>query len=605
MNDEQGILWRLVDLGRWIDSGVEPVTNELTNRPVLLLAMAAVFALGWAYIASKNSPRRDPDRRLVPSWTLHFPVLATRMAKRIRLPFMIYWPFFGRLYAGVHALICATSGMGKGAGLLMWALAYHAIHWSKGLRLRHLILLDPKAELLEVLHPLLNKIGWRYMTYTFLAEHPVSAAINLVATPAMARTTALALYPNAVGAEGHFNQKARQLFSAACKATGYKGLWEVYELLRDVEVLEAAARQNADLRRAYSQIQEKERSSILSTVTGPLSLLEDPLVARVFSPDEDTEQVNFASHNFPYAAIICIDFEQGEELLPLVSALADVIYSRALAAGKRAAGKKRGRGVYAYLDEATSFLRIPRLMSLLAVGRGYRTYTAVVSQDISQLEDALGKAKARSASNNAHIKVFGQSDEEETCRYAATVSGKTRIRYEPPRPEPSMWSGRDDRAPRRIETIRRERLLDDHFQDFAWAEFFVRSRSLRRTREVVKMPDFEQYSRKLLPREPEYWGIAHFGVPEDQIEGLIGRLANGEEELWQSLWVSGELKRFVAEGGGQEHVAAGPTAALSPPKSPEVQTQDRNGQDQSICPFCSSPNSAEAWECRDCGIELP
>lgn len=628
MNGVQNVLEQTDNLSRSVTSVLEP----LLGRPAVLIPLLAALALIGLVVSAANSPRRDPDRRLVPSRTVRFPVLATRRAKRIRLPFMVYWPFFGRLYAGVHALICATSGMGKGAALLMWALAYHIIHWSRGAWLRHLILLDPKAELLEVLHPLLNKLGWRYMVYTFLSEHPVSAAINVVATPVMARTTALALYANSLGTEGHFAQKSRQLFLAACKATGYKGLWEVYELLRDAEVLEAAAKQNPDLRRAYSQIQERERSSILSTVTGPLSLLEDPLVARVFSPDESTEQVDFASREAPYAAVICIDVEQGEELLPLVSALADVTYSKALSAGKRAAGRKRGRGVYCYLDEATSFLRIPKLMSYLAVGRGYRTYTAVVSQDISQLEDALGKAKARSSANNAHIKVIGQSDDEQTCRYASAMSGRTRIRYEPPRPEPSFWGGKDDRAPRRIETIPRERLLPHHFQDLLWGEFLVRSRSLGRLREVVRMPDFERYARRIVPRDPEYQGIAHFGVPKGRLTELVGRLAAGEEGLWESVWVSGGLKRLVAEGMRTGEEASSPAALPGPETvghgspqggtelgdrsvpNPRPVAEDSFGSEQPAgsgdldgrrgCPFCSAVNSAGARECRGCGVGL-
>ena len=288
MKDIQGLLEKIHNLSKPMTSALE----AQLGRPEVLVPVLAALALIFLVISARNSPRRDPDRRLVSTRRVLMPVFATRHAKRIRVPFLIYWPFFGKLYAGVHALICATSGLGKGAALLMWALAYHVIHWSKGIRLRHLILLDPKAELLEILHPLFNKFKWRYAVYTFLAEHPVSAAINVVATPALARTTALALYSHADGTEGHFNTKARQLFLAACEVTGYRGLWEVYALLRDAEVLEAVAKRNPGLRRAYAQIHERERSAILSTVTGPLSLLEDPLVARVFRPDEKTKQVN-------------------------------------------------------------------------------------------------------------------------------------------------------------------------------------------------------------------------------------------------------------------------------------------------------------------------
>ncbi len=628
MKDIQNVLERIHNLSKPMTSALE----AQLSRPEVLIPVLAALALIFLVISARNSPRRDPDRRLVPTRRVLMPVMAIKRAKRIRVPFLIYWPFFGRLYAGVHALICATSGLGKGAALLMWALAYHVIHWSKGMRLRHLILLDAKAELLEVLHPLFNKYGWRYAVYTFLSEHPVSAAINVVATPALARTAALALYPHADGTEGHFNTKSRQLFLAACKVTGYRSLWEVYELLRDAEVLEAAARQNPDLRRAYAQIHERERSAILSTVTGPLSLLEDPLVGRVFRPDEGTKQVNFAGKEKPYAAIICIDVEQGGELLPLVSALVDVLYSLALNAGKRAAGKHRGRGTYAYLDEATSFLRIPKLMSYLSVGRGYRTYTAIVSQDVSQLEDALGKPKAHSSENNAHIKVFGQSDDEETCRYASTMSGRTRINYEPPRPEPSVWSGRDDRAPRRIESIPRERLLAHHFQDFSWGEFFIRSRSLGRLREVVKMPDFERSAHKVIPRDPEYQGLSYFGVPEGQLIELMERLAAGEEELWESVWVSSRFKALVSEGirtgeiaspaavspgqetvplvGWREEIEAGPRSVPDPnPVAEDFSEGEENaGGDnpdgRRECPLCSAINPAGTRECRGCGVDL-
>ena len=129
----------------------------------------------------------------------------------------------------------------------------------------------------------------------------------------------------------------------------------VYELLRDVEVLEAACQHNAGLRRAYTSIAEKERSSILSTAIGPLSLLDDPNVSRVFSPDADTEQPDYSSRETPCAAHICVDWEDGRELAPLTSALQEVIFSLAQSAGKKAAGeRRRGPGTYSYLDEATS-----------------------------------------------------------------------------------------------------------------------------------------------------------------------------------------------------------------------------------------------------------
>jgi hypothetical protein len=660
------------DFGAWLRGAVEGLVRDYGLEPVLAGAVVIVVVLGLVVLAvtARFGSGGDPHRRLLKPKKVRRLASKILRNRRLRLPFLVYWPFFGRLVAGVHALILATSGFGKGAAVLLPALAYHVIHWGRGRALRHLIVLDPKSEILEALVRLMNRFGWRYYVYSTLAEHPVSSALNVVSSPARARKVAGALWPSGKGAEDHWNQKARQLFLAACEYLGYSGLWAVYELLRDAEELERAAKRDTGLRRAYLQVQDRERSSILSTATGPLSLLEDPLVRRVFDPDEKTGQPDLRDRKVPCAVFVAVDFEQAEELRNLLTALLEVLYGMALTAGKPTAkDTKRGRGpgVYAYLDEATSFLRIPALMGWLAVGRGSRTYTAVCSQDLSQVMDALGRDKAMSSANNAHIKIFGQTEDPPTMKYAAQVSGPASVRYEPPRPTPSVWSnGQDDRAPRRVETLRRRLVQEDELQDFSWGEFFVRSLG---SREVVLMPDREEYWETLHKRTgAKPWSYRPRGVPKEQRVDLAKRLVAdpGDEAAWTDPWTPkrvGQVARDVLakgrrvktgagaragrgaadggrrrarnagaqapenpptnarESGGSGDLAEDPTYASSWvagtgfPEEPVLDSPVDNrssphssaaGAKKAECRYCGDPdNDADAEVCKTCGDDLP
>lgn len=591
------------DFGAWLRGAVEGLVRDYGPEPVLAGAAVLAVVLGLVVLAvtARFGSGGDPHRRLLKPKKVRWPARKILRNKRLRLPFLVYWPFFGRLVAGVHALILATSGFGKGAAVLLPALAYHVIHWCKGRALRHLIVLDPKSEILEALVRLMNRFGWRYYVYSTLAEHPVSSSLNVVSSPARARKVAGALWSSGKGAEEHWNQKARQLFLATCEYLRYSGLWDVYELLRDAERLERAAERDPGLKRAYLQVQDRERSSILSTVTGPLSLLEDPLVRRVFAPDEKTGQPSLHGRKVPCAVFVCVDFEQAEELRRLLTALLEVLYGMALTAGKPTAkNTKRGRGpgVYSYLDEATSFLRIPAIMGWLAYGRGSRTYTAVCSQDLSQVMDALGKDKAMSSANNAHIKIFGQTEDPPTMKYAAQVSGPTSVRYEPPRPAPSVWSnGQDDRAPRRVETLRRRLVQEDELLDFSWGEFFVRSLGRR---EVVLMPDREEYWKTLHKRAgAKAWAYRPRGVPKEQRVELAKRLVldPGDEALWADPWVPArveEIARNVLTENAKARktrakAGAHPGRAASEPRRPRRSRTGDTGADAHAPPGRNVP----------------
>ncbi len=572
------------------------------------VAVAAVIALCiWV-----SHLGRDSDPILLPRRRVRMPVWRILHEWRLRVPWMVYWPFFGRLYAGTHALILASSGGGKGVTVLLPALAHHVIHWCRGRALRHLTILDPKAELLAWLVPLLNLRGWGYYVYSMLPEHPTSSAVNVVADLAKARSASLALWPPADGTEGHFHRKTRELFLPACEYTGYAGLWQVRELTRDVEVLEAAAETHPALRRAYTQIEPKERSHVLSTLSGALSTLDDPVVRRVFAPDADTEQPDYGSRERPCASVVCMDPDQGAELAPLVEVLLATLYGRMLAAGKPAAGRKSGPGSYSYLDEAASILRLPKLVSWLAVGRGYRTYTAVCAQDLSQIIGKLGRPDAMSAANNARIKLFGQSEDPETMSYAEQISGKVRAPKEPDAPAAERWKN----------TVPRSRLMGEHLQDFDYGTFFARSQTVRRPREVATMPHPDGYWPTLLRRlEAKRWSYRPRGVPRSQREELLKRLVVGDPELEASEWTDPRIRRAAAKAvreGWRDKLlvsagTAGEANAQSPPApsepEPTVPTFDRRSIPnlrpmQKVCTYCGHSNPATAEMC-EMGCDAP
>lgn len=157
--------------------------------------------------------------------------------------------------------------------------------------------------------------------------------------------------------------------------------------------------------------------------------------------------------------------------------------------------------------------------------RGYRTYTAVCAQDLSQIIGKLTKADAMSSASNARIKLFGQSEDPETMSYAEQVSGKVRVPKEPDAPAAERWKN----------TVRRPRLLDEHLQDLDYGTFFARSQTVRRLREVVTMPHPDTYGTSLLRRlGAKPWTYRPRGVPRKQQEKVLKRLVVGE--LRPSKW---------------------------------------------------------------------
>ncbi len=231
-----------------------------------------------------------------------------------------------------------------------------------------------------------------------------------------------------------------------------------------------------------------------------------------------------------------------------------------LAAGKPAAGPRRGPGAYSYLDEATSMIRLPKLVGWLGIGRGNRTHTAVCGQDLSQIIGKLGKPDAMSSANNTHIKLFGQSEDPETTRYAEQVSGKVRVPKEPDAPASERWKNTD----------RRSRLLGEHLQDMDYGTFFARSQTVRRPREVVSMPHPNGYWPALLRRlGAKPWAYRPRGVPRPQREEVLRRLVVGDAELEASEWVDPKIRRAAAQmvrEGWRERLlapAGAPTGTLS------------------------------------------
>lgn len=535
-----------------------------------------------------------------------------RLSKHIvRVPYLVWWPLLGRLYAGAHVLVVATSGMGKSSALLMWSLVYHVMHWRRGKLIRHLSIYDPKAEFLALLIPLYNTCGWRYLVYTSLPEHPVSASLNIVQTPKMARTVAQAVWSEISRTEGHFHGKARQIFLTLARVTDYRGLWAIYEIARDPDRMKQACKQHPGLARAYLSIQENERSSILSTITGPLSLLEDPLVARMFAPDADTEQPDYASWEVPYAVHICVDWAEGESLAPLTSALQECIYQMAEEAGKRARGRRRGPGTRQYIDEATSGgIRAKKVMSWLSAGRGSRVHSLVVSQDLEQGYAVMGRNQYRSAANNAHIKMVGQTDDEETQRYASNTSGKVTVKWERERPAPSVWTGRSDRESRRIETERRNAMLPDHYAELEWGQFYIRSRTPGRSREVVQSVDIDDHKHQLIPQDRKYQGWTMHGVPEAQIRQLFQRLLDGDHEVWENEWVRLRLKELAKKKLREREtveIVNRPQGRREDSHLPNYRPptyEPAPAARAKTCGFCGHENPPQATECGSCRVSI-
>ncbi len=321
------------------------------------------------------------------------------------------WHVLGRDLDAAHLVGHAATGVGKNQVLLnacFWNILAH--------RPESVFVADPKGDMVD---EFLQRTSCPQFVYTFLERHDSCSAINLIATPEMARAAAASLYPVGKG-EPIWNQGARRLFTALAEALGYSrsNVVELYRAMLDPERLAGLASRCERVRRAMSAQSKNMASSLLQSAAIPLAPLEDERVARAFAPAPDAPQPDFLAKQVVY---LCLpdDPDEVEALGPLGGALIANLVRRAT---------KAKRGTYFLIDEAGSLCTVANLASYLSMARSQGAYFFLILQDVAQLRDRLGRERADSALGNADAQFFGKTNETSTAAYLSELSGTLRVR---------------------------------------------------------------------------------------------------------------------------------------------------------------------------------
>jgi type IV secretory pathway TraG/TraD family ATPase VirD4 len=222
----------------------------------------------------------------------------------------------------------------------------------------------------------------------------------------------------------HWQHKAAELLVVAHAAleemTGERvALDYVREVIADREAL-------AELRKESSAVsnvadEEKEWGYIRSTAKKALEPLESERVKGLFG----SEGVRMPDFTSPRRQIVflCPDSGAGDEEAKLTAAMVDVLVQLG-----RASGPERVQKFL--MNEAGSFMSLPKLPHYVDIGRGESIYMMYVLQSWSQLVNRLGTAGARNLWSGSAAQIVGQGAEpelaEEMCGYADPVRRRHR-----------------------------------------------------------------------------------------------------------------------------------------------------------------------------------
>jgi hypothetical protein len=454
-------------------------------------------------ITTEGLHTADPDAPGVTVRTVEDPARTISSTEGI-------WHVVGKDYFVPHLSAYASTGIGKNEHLLnpaAWNIIAH--------RPESVVVNDVKGDMVEEFldHAPEGVSQWVFSfmeDHAFIEEREAYSAINLIETPKMAATTAAAIYPVEGVKVPIFNQGARDLFEALARALGYSesNLVELYRTLKDRSRLEELAERDDGVRAAIGGANEKFAGDIITSARLPLSALEREEVARVFAPDPDSKQPDFCSKQIVY---VCIP-QDSQSIALLAGAIHDNLANRATASR---------RGTYFLLDEAGSCITLENLAKYLGIGRGLGAYFFLVFQDMAQLEDRIGRARAHSALGNARVQFFGQTGELATAEYLSKLSGTVRVGRRHYRDEPSLFRRIAEMfgaAPFEYREEERPRVKPEHLVECPAGVFYVHARD--EGTEMVVTPPWHTWRDRVLgePTEPIIEAVPSYLFECDDLE---------------------------------------------------------------------------------------
>jgi type IV secretion system protein VirD4 len=177
-------------------------------------------------------------------------------------------------------------------------------------------------------------------------------------------------------------------------------------------VVAAGARQLTDMA-------EAERSGVVSTALGFLTLYRDPVLARA-TEVSDFSIADIINGGRPVSLYLVIPPEELSRLKPLLRLVLNQILKRLT---EIASHNPSGRRVLLMLDEFPQLGKLDFFEHALAYIRGYRIKACLVAQSLNQIAQAYGEHS--SILDNAHIRVAFACNDERTARRISDMLGVT------------------------------------------------------------------------------------------------------------------------------------------------------------------------------------
>jgi len=177
-------------------------------------------------------------------------------------------------------------------------------------------------------------------------------------------------------------------------------------------VVAAGARQLVDMADA-------ERSGVVSTALGFLSLYRDPVLARA-TEVSDFSIADIITGDKPVSLYLVIPPEELSRLKALLRLVMNQILKRLTEIASQQAS---GRRVLLMLDEFPQLGRLDFFEHALAYIRGYRIKACLVAQSLNQIVQAYGEHS--SILDNAHVRVAFACNDERTARRISDMLGVT------------------------------------------------------------------------------------------------------------------------------------------------------------------------------------
>ena len=177
-------------------------------------------------------------------------------------------------------------------------------------------------------------------------------------------------------------------------------------------VVAAGARQLLDMADA-------ERSGVVSTALGFLSLYRDPILARS-TEASDFSIADIITGDQPVSLYLVIPPEEISRLKALLRLVMNQVLKRLT---EIASHQTSNRRVLLMLDEFPQLGRLDFFEHALAYIRGYRIKACLVAQSLNQIVQAYGEHS--SILDNAHVRIAFACNDERTARRISDMLGVT------------------------------------------------------------------------------------------------------------------------------------------------------------------------------------